>query len=177
MTSHIETPFQISVSSEALEALQTHLSIARFPDELDDADWDYGSPLADVQRLVARWKDGYDWRKYEKELNDTLPMFTMGIQVEGHGVLDVHYVHGRSKVVDAVPLLFVHGCKSCFLISHSPEEAVVILDCTWPLDCRAREFHRSEEDIAPVDGIFSGPSKLSRCRYWPTRIWFFRGSS
>lgn len=112
MTSAIERSFKIFIDQSSLDALQTHLSLTRLPDELDDADWDYGSPLADVQRLVARWKNGYDWRKYEKELNETLPMFTMGIQVEGHGVLDVHYVHGRSKVVDAVPLLFVHGCES-----------------------------------------------------------------
>lgn len=177
MTSHIETPFQISVSTEALEALQTHLSITRFPDELDDAEWDYGSPLADVQRLVARWKNGYDWRKYEKELNEKLPMFTMGVQVEGHGGLDVHYVHGRSKVMDAVPLLFVHGCEFCLCISHSLGDLVVKLNRMWTLDCRAREFHRSEEDIAPANGILPGPSKLSCRRYWASWIRVFRGSS
>ncbi|EIM87325.1 epoxide hydrolase [Stereum hirsutum FP-91666 SS1] len=152
MTSHIETPFQISVSTEALEALQTHLSITGFPDELDDADWDYGSPLADVQRLVARWTNGYDWRKYEKELNEKLPMFTMGVQVEGHGVLDVHYVHGRSKVVDAVPLLFVHGWPGSFI------EAKKIL----PLLTESSPDHPSFHVVAiglPGFGFSEGPHK------------------
>lgn len=111
MPSSFETPFKIIIPSSSISALQTHLSLTRFPDELEEGHWDYGVPLTDIQRLVARLKDGYDWRKYEKELNETLPMFRMDVEVEGFGRLDVHYVHGRSKVVDAVPLLFVHGCE------------------------------------------------------------------
>jgi hypothetical protein len=34
--------------------------------------------------------------------------------VEGFGELSVHYVHQRSSVKGAIPLLFVHGCKSPF---------------------------------------------------------------
>jgi hypothetical protein len=37
-------------------------------------------------------------------------MFTRDIEVEGFGVLNIHYVHQRSKVKSAIPLLFVHGC-------------------------------------------------------------------
>jgi hypothetical protein len=37
-------------------------------------------------------------------------MFTRDIQVEGFGVLNIHYVHQRSQVQGAIPLLFVHGC-------------------------------------------------------------------
>ena len=57
------TPFQISVSDAAIEDLKTRLNLAKFPDELDQAGWDLGSPLGDVKRLVAYWKDKYDWRK------------------------------------------------------------------------------------------------------------------
>jgi len=60
---------------------------------------------------VAYWKDGYDWRKHEAQLNDELPQFTRDIEVEGFGLLNVHYVHKKSSVASAVPLLFVHGCK------------------------------------------------------------------
>ena len=70
-------------------------------------------PLADVKRLVAHWKDGFDWRKAEAEINE-LPMFTRDIEVDGFGTLNVHYVHQVSEVKDAIPLLFVHGCKWWF---------------------------------------------------------------
>ncbi|KAF8258647.1 Alpha/Beta hydrolase protein [Lactarius quietus] len=60
------------------------------------------------------WKDGYDWRTHERELN-TLPMFTSIVAVEGFGELSVHYVHHRSTVEGAIPLLFVHGWPGSFL--------------------------------------------------------------
>jgi hypothetical protein len=106
-----ECSFQISVPEYALALLQRKLSDAHFPDELSDAGWDYGVPLSDVKRLVNKWKEGYDWRAHERDLNK-LPMFTRGIEVEGFGVLNIHYVHQRSEVQNAIPLLFVHGCTS-----------------------------------------------------------------
>jgi pimeloyl-ACP methyl ester carboxylesterase len=109
-----ETPFSISISGQQLETLQNKLQLTTFPDELDDAGWKYGAPLADIKRLVQRWKDGYDWRKYEAELNDELPMFTRDIDVDGFDTLNIHYVHKKSDVVDAIPVLFCHGWPGSF---------------------------------------------------------------
>ena len=55
-----EQPFRISVSEADLELLHKKLELFRFPDELDGAGWDYGAPLDDIKRLVARWRDGFD---------------------------------------------------------------------------------------------------------------------
>jgi len=106
-----ETPFRIAISDQDIDDLKKRLDLTRFPDELEDVGRDYGAPLRDIQRLVAYWKDGYDWRKHEAQLNDELPQFTRDIEVEGFGLLNVHYVHKKSSVASAVPLLFVHGCK------------------------------------------------------------------
>jgi Epoxide hydrolase N terminus len=105
----LESRFQISVPDDALALLQRKLADVRFPDELGDAGWDYGVPLSDVKRLVNIWKDRYDWRAHERELNQ-LPMFTRDIEVEGFGILNVHYIHQRSELESAIPVLFVHGC-------------------------------------------------------------------
>jgi len=107
-----ETPFQINISDKKLSILRAKLELATFPDELQDIGWKHGPPLADMKRLVERWRNGYDWRKYEKELNQELPMFTRNIDVDGFGTLNIHYVHKKSKTVDAIPLLFCHGCRS-----------------------------------------------------------------
>ncbi|KAF5315439.1 hypothetical protein D9619_007362 [Psilocybe cf. subviscida] len=109
-----EQPFQIAIPDSSLSLLQQKLALATFPDELDKAGWDYGAPLADIRRLVARWKDGYDWRKHEAALNAEMPQFTRDIEVKGHGTLNIHYVHQKSEVLDAVPLLFVHGWPGSF---------------------------------------------------------------
>lgn len=106
-----ETPFKIQISDESIQLLKQKLELTRFPDELEDAGRDYGVPLADIQRLVARWRDGYDWRQHERQLNEDLPQFKRDIQVDGFGTLGIHYIHKKSEVSDAIPLLFVHGCK------------------------------------------------------------------
>ncbi|KAG7089120.1 hypothetical protein E1B28_010828 [Marasmius oreades] len=107
--------FKISVAEEAISLLKQKLELTRLPDELDESGWDYGVPLSDIRRLVARWKDGYDWRKYEKELNDELPQFTRDIEVDGFGALNVHYIHKESQAKGAIPLLFIHGWPGSFI--------------------------------------------------------------
>lgn len=105
-----EQPFTLTVPDADIEFLLKKLAVSRIPDELEDAKWEYGSPLEDIKRLVARWQDGFDWRKSEAEIN-ALPQFTRDIGVDGFGALNIHYVHQKSETVDAIPLLFVHGCK------------------------------------------------------------------
>ncbi|KAI0259491.1 Alpha/Beta hydrolase protein [Gloeopeniophorella convolvens] len=109
-----EEPFQISVPDDAIALLKRKLEDTRFPDEVEDPGWDYGAPLADIKRLTERWRNGYDWRAQERELN-ALPMFTRNIEVEGYGSLNVQYVHKRSTVEGAIPLLFVHGWPGSFI--------------------------------------------------------------
>ena len=102
-------PYTIAVPDSKLQRLRQRLETAEFPDELDEARWDYGAPLADVKRLVAYWKDKYDWKKHEAELNEH-PNFHTEIQADGFEALDVHFVYQKSEVENAIPLLFVHGC-------------------------------------------------------------------
>ncbi|KAG6902542.1 hypothetical protein C0995_015360 [Termitomyces sp. Mi166 len=91
MSPQEETPFTIAVS--------------------DDQAGTMGYLSLRIKRLVNRWKNGFDWRKQEAVLNADLPQFTRDIDVEGHGILNIHYVHKKSEVKGAIPLLFVHGCK------------------------------------------------------------------
>ncbi|KAF2461059.1 Alpha/Beta hydrolase protein [Lineolata rhizophorae] len=109
------SPYKIQISDTELERLQRKLSAASLPDSFDSAKpWDYGSPLADVIRLVNYWKDGFDWRRAEAKLNE-LPQFMTTIDVEGFGNIDVHFVHQKSEVKEAIPLLFCHGWPGSFV--------------------------------------------------------------
>ncbi|KAJ7064330.1 Alpha/Beta hydrolase protein [Mycena amicta] len=109
-----EQPFKISIQDDELDLLKAKLELAVLPDELDDAGWAYGVPLVDLKRLVAHWKTGYDWRKHERLLNEELPQFTRDVDVDGFGSLNIHYVHIRSALPGAIPLLFVHGWPGSF---------------------------------------------------------------
>ena len=108
-------PYTISVPEEKLQHLAQKLDLATFPDELEDSGWDYGAPLADVKRLTQYWKEKYDWRKHEAQINE-LPNFITSIQVDGFEPLEIHFVHQRSEVENAIPLFFSHGCMLCFLL-------------------------------------------------------------
>ncbi|KAI0633455.1 alpha/beta-hydrolase [Trametes polyzona] len=115
MSDTAEKPFKVAVPEEELELLRKRLDLARFPDELDEAGWEYGAPLADVKRLAGYWRNGFDWRKAEAAIN-ALPQFTRDVEVEGFGSLNVHYVHKKSEVTEnAIPLLFIHGWPGHFL--------------------------------------------------------------
>ena len=103
-------PYTVDVPDRQLQRLQAKLELVDFPDELDSAGWDYGAPLADVKRLTAYWRESFDWRKEEKEINK-LPNFQTDISVDGYEPLNVHFVYQKSQRSTAIPLLFVHGCK------------------------------------------------------------------
>lgn len=42
-------------------------------------------------------------------------MFQVTVDVEKHGSVDMHFVHQKSDVPGAIPLLFVHGWPGSFL--------------------------------------------------------------
>ncbi|KAJ7512349.1 Alpha/Beta hydrolase protein [Mycena galericulata] len=110
-----ETPFNIAIPNEKLALLRQKLALTTFPDELEGSGWEYGVPLPDMRRLVEKWKNGFDWRAQEAQLNSELPQFTRDIEVNGYGTLNIHYVHKKSAVAGAIPLLFVHGWPGSFL--------------------------------------------------------------
>ncbi|KAJ7863481.1 Alpha/Beta hydrolase protein [Mycena olivaceomarginata] len=151
-----ESPFKISIPDALLDRLRQKLALTTLPDELEGAGWEYGVPLADVKRLVARWSNGYDWRLHEAQLNK-LPQFTRPISVDGHGTLTIHYIHQRSAVPGAIPLLFVHGWPGSFL------EARKIV----PLLSEKSQDHPSFHVVVlglPGYGFSEGPS-TKRVRY------------
>ncbi|KAH3514502.1 hypothetical protein KXW24_000090 [Aspergillus fumigatus] len=108
-------PFTISIPDSQLDLLHQKLQAATFPDELDAAGWDLGVPLDEIKRLTAYWRDGFDWRAKEKELNGKLHQFMVSVSVSGFVQLDIHCVHQRSPMPGAIPLLFLHGWPGSFL--------------------------------------------------------------
>ncbi|KAI1458350.1 alpha/beta-hydrolase [Annulohypoxylon moriforme] len=109
--------YQIAVPDEAIEKLKKKLELATFPKETSFSnDWNYGAPLDDIKRLATTWRETYDWKRAEIELNEKLPQFTTRIGVEGHeDDLKVHFVHKKSEKPGAIPLLFCHGWPGSFI--------------------------------------------------------------
>ncbi|KAL4809008.1 Alpha/Beta hydrolase protein [Aspergillus unguis] len=108
-------PFKIAVPDTDIEHLHQKIDAATFPDELDDASWDMGVPLAEIKRLTAYWRDGFDWREQERLLNTGFNQFIMPVSVDGFGDIEIHYLHHKSKSPGAIPLLFLHGWPGSFI--------------------------------------------------------------
>ena len=99
-------PFKIQVSDDALSDLKQRLARARFADEIPGAEWDYGTNLEYLKSLVTYWRDKYDWRAQERRLNEFEQFKT---NIDG---LDIHFIHRRSKIPGAAPLLLLNGWPS-----------------------------------------------------------------
>jgi microsomal epoxide hydrolase len=102
-------PFKIQVPNAVLADLKGRLTKARYPDEIEGAGWRYGANLAYMKELVAYWRDRYDWRAQERRLNQFEQFKT---HIDG---LDIHFVHRRSKLPNALPLVLVNGWPGSFV--------------------------------------------------------------
>ena len=102
-------PFQIRIADERLQDLKRRLLQVRWPRPFDAETWEDGSSLALMQRLVAYWQKGFDWRAQEARLNQ-LPQFLATI--EG---LSVHFVHQRGVGPAPLPLILTHGWPGSFV--------------------------------------------------------------
>ncbi|WP_052850913.1 epoxide hydrolase family protein [Streptomyces avicenniae] len=103
-------PFRIDVPQRDVDDLRDRLARARWSRRLDGDDgWGLGVPTAYLKELAAHWRDAFDWRATEAELN-RFPQFTT--ELDGY---DVHFLHVRSPEPDALPLVLLHGWPNSFV--------------------------------------------------------------
>jgi len=105
-------PFTARVADDVLADLRERLARVRWPDEIADAGWQYGTDLTYLKELVGYWRDGFDWRAQEARLN-AFRHFTVPL----HGI-DVHFIHQPGVGPDPLPLLLLHGWPGSFWEFH-----------------------------------------------------------
>ena len=96
-------PFTLHIPEADLDDLQRRLQHTRWPDQETVDDTTQGPQLTKIRQLVERWATGYDWRETETLLNGWGQYTT---SIDG---LEIHFVHVRSGVPGARPLLLTHG--------------------------------------------------------------------
>lgn len=96
-------PLRLEVPQTQLDDLRGRLSRARWPAEIADAGWDYGTDQAFLRSVVDHWLHHYDWRRVETEVNAVGSFVTVAAGQR------VHLLHARSDNQDAIPLAITHG--------------------------------------------------------------------
>tara|TARA_B100000586_G_scaffold228230_1_gene176377 strand:+ start:1107 stop:2267 length:1161 start_codon:yes stop_codon:yes gene_type:complete len=101
-------PFEIHVEDEVIEDLIERISRTRWPGEITDSGWDYGSNLSYVMDLCDYWKNTFNWREQESRIN-TFQNFTTNVSG-----LNIHFIQEKGKGPNPIPLVITHGWPSTF---------------------------------------------------------------
>jgi pimeloyl-ACP methyl ester carboxylesterase len=103
-------PFQIAVEQGILDDLDARLGAARFPDQILESGWDYGTDTGYLRELLSYWRSSFDWREQEARLN-LLPQYRCRIDD-----IALHFAHVPGVGKNPMPLLMLHGWPSTFAL-------------------------------------------------------------
>ncbi|SIT11646.1 Pimeloyl-ACP methyl ester carboxylesterase [Zobellia uliginosa] len=101
--------FKVNIPQSELDDLNYRIKKVRWPDEIKNSDWKYGTSLSYIKTLAGYWLEEFDWRIIEKEIN-SFPNFIA--EVDGN---QIHFLHIKSKKKKATPLIITHGWPGSFL--------------------------------------------------------------
>ena len=105
-------PFKIAVPDDVLDDLQNRLAKTRLPPDAGPGGWSDGVEPAYLADLIAYWRDGYDWRAQERQLNQ---FQHFRATVDGSRL---HFIHERGAGPSPLPLVLTHGYPDCFYRFH-----------------------------------------------------------
>ena len=101
--------FKINIPQSELDDLNDRIKKVRWPDEIKNSDWKYGTSLSYIKELAYYWLEEFDWRIIEKEIN-SFPNFIA--DVDGN---QIHFLHIKSNKKNAIPIVITHGWPGSFL--------------------------------------------------------------
>ncbi|MFF7331943.1 alpha/beta fold hydrolase [Streptomyces sp. NPDC008150] len=103
------TRLRVSVPEAHLKDLRQRLAGVRLPDPETVSDASQGVQLDRLTSLLTYWRTGYDWRRFEKQVNDLGQYRT---RIDGLGI---HFLHVRSRHANATPVILTHGWPGSFV--------------------------------------------------------------
>jgi len=96
-------PFTIDIPQAELDDLRHRLSNIRWPHDVGNPDAAYGAPREFVEDLVTHWRDVYDWRAVESQMN---AHEQLRVEIDG---VPIHFMRIRGKGPDPIPIVLTHG--------------------------------------------------------------------
>ncbi len=151
-------PFTITVPEEVLTDLHERLTKVRWAQDFANPNWEYGTNGDYLKELVEYWRDTYDWRKHEQEMNSFANYKTT---IDG---IPVHFIHEPGKGPNPTPLILSHGWPWTFWDFHK-----VIRPLTDPASFGGDPADAFDVIVPSLPGYgFSTPLTTSGINYWRT---------
>ena len=148
MISPFIAPFKIDISEVALSNLKSRLKDTVFPSEVDGG-FSMGPNNDYIRGHIDHLLGDYDWRAEEARING-FPQFKTSIDGQS-----IHFLHVKSAVAGATPLLLIHGWPGSFV-----EFLGVIGPLTDPVAHGGRAEDAFDLVIPSLPGFgFSGPTR------------------
>lgn len=97
------TSFEVDIEQSELEDLGDRLARARWPVQVGNPDGRYGMPREFMDDLASYWRDTYDWRSVEADINSF-----DHYQADIDGV-PIHFMRIPGAGPDPTPIVLTHG--------------------------------------------------------------------
>jgi len=101
--------FKVNIPQSEIDDLKERIKKTRWPNEIENSEWKYGTSLSYLKELSNYWEKKFDWRKIENKIN-ALPNYTT--EIDNY---KIHFLHIKSSQKKAIPLLITHGWPGSFL--------------------------------------------------------------
>jgi pimeloyl-ACP methyl ester carboxylesterase len=150
--------FTVSVPDTVLNDLRERLARTRFPRDFANDRWEYGTNTAYLKELVEYWRDRFDWRAAEREIN-SYPNYKT--EIEG---IPIHFIHQPGKGPKPIPLILSHGWPWTFWDFHK-----VIRPLADPASHGGDPADAFNVVVPSLPGYgFSTPLTTTGINYWRT---------
>jgi len=104
--------FTVAIPDNVLDDLRERLARTRFAPDFANADWTFGTEANYLKELVAYWRDRFDWRAVEREMNGYAHYRTT---IDG---MPIHFIHEPGKGSKPIPIIMSHGWPWTFWDLH-----------------------------------------------------------
>ena len=123
--------FRVHIDSTVIRELKARIADARWPDEIQNSGWQFGTSLSYLKDLANYWQHSFNWKNVESEIN-SYPNFIADI--DG---FKIHFLHIKGKGKRSVPLIITHGWPGSFLemlkiVSLLTEDSGISFDVIIP---------------------------------------------
>jgi hypothetical protein len=108
-------PYNISVDPAFIEETRGKVEKFRGTADVSAPPWFDGPPAANINSVAKYWAGSYDWSAAQASINSNFSHYFTTVpppSVNYNESVDLHFIHERSEMENAIPIILLHGWPS-----------------------------------------------------------------